>query len=102
QNEALQRDAAALKGSSIVGDSEPVQKLLAQVKKASAAEATVIIHGESGTGKELVARMVHELSPRAHGPIVVTHCAALAETLLESELFGHERGAFTGAVKRKL
>jgi two-component system response regulator HydG len=101
-NEALERDVTAMRGSTIVGDSEPIQKLLAQVRKAAASDAVVIIHGESGTGKELVARMVHELSPRAKGPFVTTHCAALAETLLESELFGHERGAFTGAVKRKL
>src|SRR5438128_347014 len=99
RTEALERDAATRKGNRLVGDSEPIQKLLVQVKKAAASEATVIIHGESGTGKELVARMVHEQSPRSSGPFVVTHCAALAETLLESELFGHERGSFTGAIK---
>jgi two-component system response regulator HydG len=98
---ALEADAAASMGS-MVGESEPVQRLLGQVRRAAATGATVHIHGESGTGKELVARMLHALSPRASGPFVVVHCAALAETLLESELFGHEKGAFTGAVKRKL
>jgi two-component system response regulator HydG len=100
-NEALSSDIAAAAGS-LVGQSEPMQKLVSMVKKASASEATVLVQGESGTGKELVARMIHDLSPRRDGPFVVVHCAALAETLLESELFGHERGAFTGAVKRKL
>ncbi|MBJ6761163.1 sigma-54-dependent Fis family transcriptional regulator [Myxococcaceae bacterium JPH2] len=93
---------AALTHGSLVGDSEPVRKLLAQARKAAATDATVLVRGESGTGKELVARMLHQESPRKDGPFVVVHCAALAETLLESELFGHERGAFTGAVKRKL
>jgi two-component system, NtrC family, response regulator HydG len=93
---------AALTHGHLVGDSEPVQRLLSQVRKAAASDATVLVRGESGTGKELVARMLHQLSPRKDGPFVVVHCAALAETLLESELFGHERGAFTGAVKRKL
>ncbi|MFL5348100.1 MAG: sigma-54-dependent transcriptional regulator [Hyalangium sp.] len=93
---------AALSHGNLVGDSEPIQKLLAQVRKAAASEATVLVRGESGTGKELVARMLHQQSPRKDGPFVVVHCAALAESLLESELFGHERGAFTGAVKRKL
>ncbi|MFP2901273.1 sigma-54-dependent transcriptional regulator [Corallococcus sp. 4LFB] len=93
---------AALTHRDIVGDSEPMQKLLAQVRKVAASDATVLVRGESGTGKELVARMLHQRSPRRDGPFVVVHCAALAETLLESELFGHERGAFTGAVKRKL
>jgi two-component system response regulator HydG len=79
-----------------------MQKLLNQVRRAANTEATVLVHGESGTGKELVARMLHDLSPRKAGPFIITHCAALAETLLESELFGHERGSFTGAVKRKL
>ncbi|RKH55063.1 sigma-54-dependent transcriptional regulator [Corallococcus llansteffanensis] len=93
---------AALTHRDIVGDSEPMQKLLAQVRKVAASDATVLVRGESGTGKELVARMLHQQSPRRSGPFVVVHCAALAETLLESELFGHERGSFTGAVKRKL
>jgi two-component system response regulator HydG len=100
--QALMNDTRSATERSLVGESEGMNKLLAQVRKAAASEATVIIHGESGTGKELVARMLHDLSPRADGPFVVTHCAALAETLLESELFGHERGSFTGAVKRKL
>ncbi|MCC6333639.1 MAG: sigma-54-dependent Fis family transcriptional regulator [Myxococcales bacterium] len=102
RTEALTKDSADKVGKTVVGDSEPIQKLLAQVKRAAATDATVLVNGESGTGKELVARMLHDLSPRSAGPFIVTHCAALAETLLESELFGHERGAFTGAVKKKL
>jgi two-component system response regulator HydG len=101
RTEAHEADAARAHGD-IVGESEPVQRLLAQVRKAAASSATVLVRGESGTGKELVARMLHQQSPRKDGPFIVVHCAALAETLLESELFGHERGAFTGAVKRKL
>ncbi|MDC0713661.1 sigma-54 dependent transcriptional regulator [Stigmatella sp. ncwal1] len=93
---------AALTHGNMVGESEPMQRLMSQVRKAAASDATVLVRGESGTGKELVARMLHQFSPRKDGPFVVVHCAALAETLLESELFGHERGAFTGAVKRKL
>ena len=100
QNQALQDDARSKGG--LVGDSEPMKKLAEQVRRAAQSDATVIVEGESGTGKELVARMLHDLSPRKDGPFVVTHCAALAETLLESELFGHEKGSFTGAVKRKL
>jgi two-component system response regulator HydG len=100
-NDALQGDAARAAGT-LVGSSEPMAKLVALIKKAAATDATVIVHGESGTGKELVARMIHDLSPRRDAPFVSVHCAALAETLLESELFGHERGSFTGAVKRKL
>jgi two-component system response regulator HydG len=102
RTEALESDAALSHGNLMVGDSEPMQRLVAMVRKAAATDATVFVRGESGTGKELVARMLHQLSPRKDGPFVVVHCAALAETLLESELFGHERGAFTGAVKRKL
>lgn len=100
--EVLSREVAGRVGVSLVGDSEPMQRLVSQVRRAANTDATVFVHGESGTGKELVARMLHDLGPRKNGPFIVTHCAALAETLLESELFGHERGAFTGAVKRKL
>jgi two-component system response regulator HydG len=101
-NEALSKDSSDRVGRTLVGDSGVMQKLNQQLTRAAATDATVLVLGESGTGKELVARMLHELSPRVKGPFVTTHCAALAETLLESELFGHERGAFTGAVKRKL
>src|SRR4051812_19457346 len=100
-NQALTEEAAAHAGA-LVGQSEPMQRLVSLVRKAAGSEATILVQGESGTGKELVARMCHDLSPRLQGPFVVVHCAALAESLLESELFGHERGAFTGAVKRKL
>ena len=83
----------------LIGASPPMQSLYRQVEAVAATEATVLIQGESGTGKELVARALHELSPRAKGPFVGVNCAALTETLLESELFGHLRGSFTGAVK---
>jgi len=100
-NEVLSQQAATAVGS-LVGSSEPMQKLVSLIRKAAQSETTVLVTGESGTGKELVARMIHDLSPRNAGPFVAVHCAALAETLLESELFGHERGSFTGAVRRKL
>ncbi len=102
RTEALESDASLSHGNLLIGDSEPMQRLVSQVRKAAATDATVLVRGESGTGKELVARMLHQLSPRKDGPFITVHCAALAETLLESELFGHERGAFTGAIKRKL
>ncbi len=76
---------------------EKMQKIYQLVKEVSPTTASVIISGPTGTGKELVARVIHQLSPRREKPFVAVHCAALAETLLESELFGHERGAFTGA-----
>ncbi|MCA2979808.1 MAG: sigma-54-dependent Fis family transcriptional regulator [Myxococcaceae bacterium] len=101
-NEALSSDLAQRSGTQLVGTSEAMQRLVTAIGRAAATDATVFVWGESGTGKELVARMLHEQSPRRARPFVTTHCAALAETLLESELFGHERGAFTGAVKRKL
>ena len=86
----------------IVGEDESLRKVLASVKRAAETDTTVLIEGESGTGKELVARAVHALSPRSQGPFVAINCAAIPETLLESELFGYEKGAFTGAVARKL
>ncbi|MBM4147907.1 MAG: sigma-54-dependent Fis family transcriptional regulator, partial [Lentisphaerae bacterium] len=85
----------------IVGSAPSFQAALSDLRKAAVSDATVLIHGESGTGKELAARMLHSLSPRSSEPFVPVHCAALPETLMESELFGHERGAFTGADRRK-
>jgi len=85
----------------IIGRSEAMVKLLETVAQVAPSEATVLITGESGTGKELIAGAVHFNSPRKAGPFVKMNCAAVTETLLESELFGHEKGAFTGAHKRK-
>jgi formate hydrogenlyase transcriptional activator len=85
----------------IVGDSPPIRHVLESVEQVAATDATVLITGETGTGKELIARAIHRLSPRARGPLVKFNCAAIPHTLLASELFGHERGAFTGAVARR-
>jgi len=85
----------------IVGTSEPMQRVFETILQVAPSRASVLIIGESGTGKELVANAIHHHSTRASRPFVKLHCAALAETLLESELFGHERGAFTGAVTRR-
>lgn len=82
----------------IIGDSGQMQEVLSLVRRVAPSDATVLIRGESGTGKELIARALHYASPRAAGPLVKVNCAALAESLLEAELFGHEKGAFTGAV----
>ena len=86
----------------IVTASRAMEKVLDLVGKVAASDSAVLITGESGTGKELIARAVHRLSPRAEGPLTDINCAAIQENLLESELFGHERGAFTGAMTRKL
>ncbi|MBL9014923.1 MAG: sigma-54-dependent Fis family transcriptional regulator [Myxococcales bacterium] len=85
----------------IIGESPQMQRIFEIIDQVAPSRATVLITGESGTGKELVANALHERSPRRNGPFVKLHCAALAETLLESELFGHERGAFTGAIAKK-
>ncbi len=85
----------------IVGGSPAMQPVFDTILQVAPSRASVLITGESGTGKELIAAAIHEHSPRAAGPFVKLHCAALAETLLESELFGHERGAFTGAMARR-
>lgn len=86
---------------SIIGKSAEMQRIFQMVRKAADSKASVLITGESGTGKELIANALHNLSPRKNHPFIKVHCAALSETLLESELFGHEKGAFTGAAARK-
>ena len=85
----------------LIGRSVPMQEVHRLIEQAAATPAPVLIHGETGTGKELVARTLHELSARASGPFVAVNCAAMPETLLESEIFGHERGAFTDARDRR-
>jgi DNA-binding NtrC family response regulator len=108
-HQELEREARTLRvrvrdkalPSNIIGQSPPMQKVFEIVDQVAPSKATVLITGESGTGKELVANAIHQRSPRASGPFVKLHCAALAESLLESELFGHERGSFTGAVGRR-
>ena len=94
------RDQVGLEG--LLGTSPAMQRVYAMAKQVAPSRATVLITGESGTGKGELARALHALSPRAHAPFVTLHCSALAESLLESELFGHEKGAFTGAERRRV
>ncbi|HEY4058400.1 MAG TPA: sigma-54 dependent transcriptional regulator [Kofleriaceae bacterium] len=100
-NETLRADADA-RFPELVGAGEKMASVRRTVEKVANADTTVFINGESGTGKELIARAIHRLSKRANGPFIKINCGALTETLLESELFGHEKGAFTGAIKQKL
>jgi two-component system response regulator HydG len=99
----LLRERVAEKYSfqNIIGSSAAMQNVFKTVAQIAGSRASVLVTGESGTGKELIAAAIHERSPRAKGPFIKLHCAALAESLLESELFGHERGSFTGAVARR-
>ncbi len=99
---AYLRDEQRARFDEIIGGSPKIAAVLRAIEKVAPAATTVYIAGESGTGKELVARAIHRLSGRADGPFVKVNCGALTETLLESELFGHEKGAFTGAIKQKL
>ena len=86
----------------IIGESAPIQEMMVKIEQMAPVSSTVLIQGESGTGKELVAKAIHDLSPRRGKPFIAVNCSALPETLLESELFGHEKGAFTGAAERRL
>jgi DNA-binding NtrC family response regulator len=99
----LKEEAAARRGGpSIIGDSAPLRQALTAIDRAAGTDTTVLLEGESGTGKELCARALHNASARASGPFVAINCAAIPENLLEAELFGYERGAFTGATQRKI
>ena len=94
------RDAGRL--GDLVGGSKPMQEVMRVIEMAAPSSASVLITGETGSGKEIVARTIHKLSPRANAPFVAINCSAIPETLMESEIFGHERGAFTGAAERRI
>src|ERR1043166_6949902 len=103
ENVSLRRQLDSRFGmETIIGESSALKEVLDMVQQVAPSRSTVLLQGESGTGKELVAKVIHQLSPRAQQPMVTVHCAALAPTLLESELFGHEKGAFTGAHERRI
>ncbi len=102
ENLLMKEELAVRRGApQLVGDDSSLRKVFASLQRAASTDTTVLIEGESGTGKELFARSLHALSARADAPFVAINCAAIPETLLETELFGHEKGAFTGAVSRK-
>ena len=102
ENLLLKEELAVRRGApQLVGDDASLRKVFASLQRAAVTDTTVLLEGESGTGKELFARSLHALSQRADAPFVAINCAAIPETLLETELFGHEKGAFTGAVARK-
>jgi two-component system response regulator AtoC len=103
ENVALHQQLdARFRMENVVGESPAMKEVLEVVQQVAPTRATVLLLGESGTGKELIAKNIHQLSPRARQPMVTVHCAALSPTLLESELFGHEKGAFTGAHERRI
>lgn len=103
ENTVLHRELSSRFGlENVVGESPALLKILEVVEQVSPTRATVLLRGESGTGKEVIAKAIHQLSPRAKAPMITVHCAALNANLLESELFGHEKGAFTGANERRI
>jgi two-component system nitrogen regulation response regulator NtrX len=102
ENAALRQAQDTMGGGPIVGDSQPLKEVLAKVARIAPTRAYVLITGENGTGKELIAREIHRLSERKKGPFVEVNCAAIPHELIESELFGHEKGAFTGAHARRI
>jgi len=103
ENEYLRRvESSSYSTEEMIGKSEPIEKIKDTVRKVAGGDSSVFIPGASGPGKELIARAIHDYSPRAQGPFIKLNCSALAETLLESELFGHEKGSFTGAIKRHI
>src|SRR3954463_15757413 len=102
ENFVLKQELAERRGAPrIIGEDPQLRQVSQQLHRAAVTDATVLLEGESGTGKELFARALHALSPRDEGPFVAINCAAIPDTLLETELFGHEKGAFTGAAARK-
>lgn len=102
ENSSLKRQLQAVSSiDNFIGNSDSIVEMKQLVKRVAGSESTVLIRGESGTGKDLIARAIHNLSPRCDGPFVTINCAALPESLLESELFGHKKGSFTGAIKDK-
>src|SRR5687768_11760475 len=102
ENLLLKEELAVRRGApQLVGEDLSLRKVFSSLQRAAVTDATVLLEGESGTGKELFARSLHALSPRAEAPFVAINCAAIPENLLETELFGYEKGAFTGAVGRK-
>src|SRR5690606_13674359 len=101
ENRVWRRELKLLTSREIVGQSAALRRVLGVATQAAPSSATVLVLGESGTGKELIARYIHSKSARASGPFVAVNCAAIPESILEAELFGHERGAFTGAVGKR-
>src|SRR6185369_12850 len=103
ENRALKAQLAGLgvPSGALIGNAPAFRAVVDALRQAAPTSATVLLGGDSGTGKELAARMLHDLSPRGAGPFVPINCASIPETILESELFGYEKGAFTGAASRK-
>src|SRR5881275_1620528 len=94
--------SSAVRLPAIIGDGPRIVEVSHNIQRVAPTDSTVLLQGESGTGKELFARAIHQLSPRRNRPFVAINCAAIPDTLIENELFGHEKGSFTGAVARQL